>query len=125
MAEGAAQATKPVPGVAARAPAACQAEAARQVVSEPGAAAERSAGACSPRAAIPGAGRVPVITVQRYVAHPIPAGARAAPRASSLVREVLAASGSDLDKPVQALMEDRFGHDFGAVRIHTGAWRTS
>ena len=40
--------------------------------------------------------------------------------ASSLVKEALASPGSGLDKPTQALMEARFGHDFGAVRIHSG-----
>jgi Domain of unknown function (DUF4157)/Bacterial SH3 domain len=54
MAEGAAQATKPVPGAAGRAPAARQATAhamvARRMFSEPGLAAERSAGARSVRA---------------------------------------------------------------------------
>jgi outer membrane protein OmpA-like peptidoglycan-associated protein len=59
MAEGAAHAAKPVPGAVVRAPAARQAPAqamgARRVFSEPGQAAERSAGACSPRAMIPGA----------------------------------------------------------------------
>jgi len=41
--------------------------------------------------------------------------------ASSLVKEALASPGSGLDKPTQALMEARFGHDFGAVRIHSGS----
>jgi hypothetical protein len=97
MAEGAGQATKPVPGVAARAPAARQvhAEAARRTFSRPGTGPERSAGARSPRAGGSGA--------------------------ASVVRNVLAAPGSALDKPARAMMEARFGHDFGAVRIHTGS----
>lgn len=175
MAEGIAQATKPVPGIAGRPQAARQAPGyagvARRTFSEPGMAAERMAGARSPRSMIPSAGRVPVheprslqrvsvraiggsaapgaasVTVQRCGGHPCPSGGCDVPvlqelrsshdahdlktvenpaavrggTASSLVREVLASPGSGLDKPTQALMEARFGHDFGAVRIHTGS----
>ena len=80
------------------APGARQAGAAQGMFSEPGAAAERRTGARSLRATTPGA-----------------------PGAASMVREVLATPGSSLDEPARALMETRFGHDFSAVRIHTGA----
>ena len=99
MAKGATQATKPGPGATGRAPAARQAPgpavAARGMFSEPGAAAERAAAARSPRAILR--------------------------KAASMVREVLAAPGSGLDEQARAVMESRFGHDFSAVRIHTGS----
>ena len=126
MAEGAAQATKPAPGAAARAPAARQAPvqpvAARRTFAEPGRAAERSLRARSPRAMSQRAGRARTsgatpITVQRCGTHPCPPGGCAAPVASSLVREVLAAPGNDLDKPAQAMMEARLGHDFRILHV--------
>ncbi|GAA2623928.1 eCIS core domain-containing protein [Paractinoplanes durhamensis] len=40
--------------------------------------------------------------------------------APPIVDEVAAEPGRALDPPVRSLMETRFGHDFGHVRIHTG-----
>jgi hypothetical protein len=40
---------------------------------------------------------------------------------SSLVHEVLRAPGQPLDPATRAFMEPRFGHDFGAVRVHADA----
>ena len=37
------------------------------------------------------------------------------------VSEVLASTGVPLDAATRAYMEPRFGHDFGAVRVHAGA----
>lgn len=37
-----------------------------------------------------------------------------------LVREVLRSPGRPLDPAVRASMEERFGHDFGRVRVHDG-----
>lgn len=39
-------------------------------------------------------------------------------QAPPLVHEVLQSSGHPLDPAVRAFMEPRFGHDFGAVRVH-------
>ena len=39
----------------------------------------------------------------------------------SIVHEVLRSSGQPLDPSTRVFMEPRFGHDFGAVRIHTDA----
>ncbi len=39
----------------------------------------------------------------------------------SQVYDVLGSGGKALDGGVRSFMESRFGHDFGAVRIHTGA----
>ena len=47
------------------------------------------------------------------------AGARPAQRVSAPVRETLRGPGRPLDAGTRAFMEARFGHDFGAVRIHT------
>lgn len=52
-------------------------------------------------------------TVQRK-----PAGGHAVASAPSIVNEVLQESGQPLDPATRAFMEERFGHDFGAVRIH-------
>ncbi len=38
-----------------------------------------------------------------------------------IVNDVLAAPGRPLDEPARGLMESRFGHDFGQVRIHDDA----
>jgi hypothetical protein len=38
-----------------------------------------------------------------------------------IVRSALSSSGQPLDPATRALMESRFGHDFGQVRLHTGA----
>ena len=39
----------------------------------------------------------------------------------SPVQDVITSGGSPLDTGVRADMESRFGHDFGDVRVHTGA----
>ena len=39
----------------------------------------------------------------------------------SIVSQVLAQSGRPLERDTRSLMERRIGHDFGHVRIHTGA----
>lgn len=39
--------------------------------------------------------------------------------APPIVHEVLAESGQPLDAPTRGFMEERFGHDFGHVRVHT------
>jgi len=50
-----------------------------------------------------------------------PAGARAAAggEAPPIVREALQQPGQPLDAATRAFFEPRFGHDFGAVRVHT------
>lgn len=40
--------------------------------------------------------------------------------APAIVEEVLSLPGDPLDTTTRSFMESRFGHDFGAVRIHTG-----
>jgi hypothetical protein len=42
-------------------------------------------------------------------------------RIPDIVRSVLSSPGRPLDPGTRATMESRFGHDFSAVRIHTGA----
>ena len=44
--------------------------------------------------------------------------------APPIVGEVLSSSGQPLDAATRAFFEPRFGHDFGRVRIHTGAHAT-
>lgn len=41
--------------------------------------------------------------------------------APSVVHDVLRSSGQPLDKDLRQSMENRFGHDFGEVRIHTNS----
>ncbi len=41
--------------------------------------------------------------------------------APPIVHEVLSSPGQPLDPAMRAEMEPRFGHDFGQVRVHTGA----
>jgi hypothetical protein len=41
--------------------------------------------------------------------------------APPVVEEALRSPGSPLDAPTRGLMEERLGHDFGGVRVHTGA----
>jgi outer membrane protein OmpA-like peptidoglycan-associated protein len=49
------------------------------------------------------------------------ANANAAPTAApSIVHEALASRGESLDAATRQFMEPRFGHDFSAVRVHTG-----
>ena len=43
------------------------------------------------------------------------------PPVPPIVHEVLRGSGQPLDPATRAFMEPRFGHDFGAVRVHTDA----
>jgi len=50
-----------------------------------------------------------------------PVGQHAAPQFAPAVQDVLRASGRPLDAATRAFMERRFAHDFGAVRVHTGA----
>lgn len=40
--------------------------------------------------------------------------------APAIVSEVLRLSGQSLDPTTRGVMEERFGHDFGQVRVHTG-----
>src|SRR5262249_44694029 len=60
-------------------------------------------------------------SVRRKAVSPTPAppgvGESEAPAA---VQETLGAGGLPLDESVRADMEDRFGHDFSQVSIHTG-----
>ncbi len=50
------------------------------------------------------------------------AAINAAPTAiPPIVHDVLSSSGQPLDTGTRAFMEPRFGHDFGQVRVHTGA----
>jgi hypothetical protein len=49
------------------------------------------------------------------------AGRTAPETASSNVREVLGSHGQPLDAETRAFFEQRFGHDFGKVRIHADA----
>jgi hypothetical protein len=48
-------------------------------------------------------------------------GAPRTPPVPQAVHDTLRAPGQALDGAVRALMEHRFGHDFGAVRVHTDA----
>ena len=41
--------------------------------------------------------------------------------AAPVVHEVLASSGQPIDAMARAMMEPRFGHDFGQLRVHTDA----
>lgn len=57
----------------------------------------------------------PASATERTANAPLPAGL--ASRASAAI----ATSGEPLDRPLRQRMEARFGHDFGAVRVHTDA----
>src|SRR5215211_6584825 len=48
-------------------------------------------------------------------------GGMAPARAPGLVHEVLGTPGRQLDPSSRALMEARFGHNFGGVRVHADA----
>lgn len=48
-------------------------------------------------------------------------GPDAVPAALDLVQPALRDPGSPLDPPSRRFMEERFGHDFSHVRVHTGA----
>jgi hypothetical protein len=56
--------------------------------------------------------------VQRRAEGGTAAGAAVAP---AVVHDALRTSGRPLDRPTRALMEPRFGHDFGNVSVHTDA----
>lgn len=45
----------------------------------------------------------------------------APPTIAPIVREVLGSGGQPLDRNTRAFFEERFGHDFGRVRVHTDA----
>lgn len=47
-------------------------------------------------------------------------GSRAVETAPSLVNETLSSAGAPLDSTTRTYMEQRFGHDFDNVRVHTG-----
>ena len=49
------------------------------------------------------------------------ASAQAMPEVPSIVHEVVRSPGEPLDAATRAFMEPRFGHDFGKVRVHSGA----
>jgi len=59
------------------------------------------------------------LTVQRQAASLVPGPA--ATRVPSAVHEVVRSPGRELPSTVHWLMEPRFGHDFGNVRVHTDA----
>jgi hypothetical protein len=48
-------------------------------------------------------------------------GAAEMGHAPAIVHDVLRSSGAPLDRATRSFFEPRFGHDFGNVRIHTGA----
>src|SRR6185436_815942 len=64
------------------------------------------------------AGTAPAARVQRTSAHAHGGGETAVP---SIVHEALNSSGRPLDGATRAFMEQRFGHDFSNVRVHTDA----
>jgi peptidoglycan hydrolase-like protein with peptidoglycan-binding domain len=68
-------------------------------------------------AAAPAPARVAGAAVQRDGGDAASSG-RAAP---AIVHEVLGSPGWPLDRGTRSFMEQRFGHDFGRVRVHTGA----
>ena len=57
--------------------------------------------------------------VRRQAVSPVPGPAQAG--VPPAVREVVRSSGRELPLTVRQLMEPRFGHDFGDVRVHTDA----
>jgi hypothetical protein len=67
--------------------------------------------------AAPGAVQAAPVRVQRLAAGASPA----ASSAPASVDRVLASAGNRIDEGVRADMEQRFGHDFSRVRIHTSA----
>jgi len=58
--------------------------------------------------------------LQRAPNHRSPLGPHPS-EAPPIVHEVLRSPGRPLDADTRAFMEPRFGHDFGRVRVHTGA----
>ena len=50
---------------------------------------------------------------------PEPQQAASRPKAGGAVRHMPRSAGQPLDPAVRSFMEPRFGHDFGAVRVHT------
>jgi len=59
----------------------------------------------------------PAVARNPGAARSVPVGAPAPP----IVHEVLGSAGRPLDGGTRAFMEQRFGHDFGRVRVHTDA----
>jgi hypothetical protein len=55
---------------------------------------------------------------QRLQRKPATAAARTTGDATASVRGALRGGGRPLDAPLRRVMESRFGHDFGAVRVH-------
>lgn len=51
--------------------------------------------------------------------HAAEGGSNSSAVAAPAVSSVIASGGAPLDEPTRTLMESRFGHDFGDVRIHT------
>jgi hypothetical protein len=60
-------------------------------------------------------------TAQKLPAKPAGSTEPATDEARPIVDEVLHSPGQPLDPTVRAFMEERFGHDFGGVRVHTNA----
>ncbi len=128
MAEGGAQATRPVPGGAGRAPAARSASprpaVPRRMFSRPGEAAERSAGTRSERSAgtrsvrgqngvFPAPSRSP--RQREYMLPAITAQGAAPP----IVHDVIDSPGTPLDRQTRDFFESRFDRDLSGVRVHT------
>jgi len=59
-------------------------------------------------------------TVMRSAAPSAPSSSLATPNCPKSVARTLEGNGRPLDKPVRREMEQRFGHDFDHVRVHTG-----
>lgn len=60
-------------------------------------------------------------TLRRKSSESAPSGPTTAGEAPSIVHETLGSPGEPLDPATRAFMEPRFGRDFSAVRVHTGA----
>lgn len=58
---------------------------------------------------------------QRKLLQRRPSGASAPVTVPSIVHDVLRSPGQPLDSATRGYMEPRFGHDFGAVRVHTNS----
>ncbi len=56
---------------------------------------------------------------RRFSLSPMKRGTESKGEVSPIVREVLSSPGQSLNADTCALMEQRFGHDFGGVRVHT------
>jgi hypothetical protein len=64
--------------------------------------------------------RAPLPKTAVLRASPLPQDPEAAVAAPGAVREALARDGEPLSRTTRADMEERFGADFGTVRVHTG-----